>query len=198
MPKPKRFDEISIILCFFLLDKFRSRSFLADKLNIGEGSVRYILDKLKQKKLIISSKKGHIHSKNGSKLFSSIKENISVPQEIGSDSITKKYFPLFKGNRSAYLLLKRCSLSKNIYLMRDAAIKEGCDGAVILKRSNKGIKVMGLKHYDNSCLLDGIKEDDKKIILITTAQDTISSLRGLIRMAILISKDVQNIIKKIV
>ena len=76
MPK---FDEIDILRVFLKVNKFPGRKQLAAELDIGEGSLRSILDILKKKRLLESNYQGHKLSKTGEKKF-------NVPNPMGAKS----------------------------------------------------------------------------------------------------------------
>ena len=76
------FSKIDILRCFLMFDKNIGRQELSRELEMGEGTVRTILDILKSKKLLDSTKRGHFLSKKGSEILSQIYERISMPKSI--------------------------------------------------------------------------------------------------------------------
>lgn len=124
------FTKIDVLRCFLRFSKNLGRQELAKNLELGEGTVRTILDTLKSKKLLESNKKGHFLSKNGSEMLNQILKNIEGPKEIAIQNI---YPELEKIG----IKIKNAKNLKQLYKLRDISVKNGADGAVILKYEGK-------------------------------------------------------------
>ena len=70
------FTKIDILRCFLRLNKNISRQELAIELELGEGTIRTILNILKSDKFLESTKKGHFLSKKGIEALEQINEII--------------------------------------------------------------------------------------------------------------------------
>ncbi|MBN1157652.1 hypothetical protein JXA85_08595 [Candidatus Woesearchaeota archaeon] len=119
------YTKADILRCFFLVSENVSRDELVRKLDIGEGTVRTLLDILKGKSLVSSTKQGHFLTEKGASLLIKIKENIEFPREFK----TKKLFPNYK---KVALLVRKHGPIKSVVATRDVAVKNGAEGALIL------------------------------------------------------------------
>lgn len=168
------FNDLDIIRCFLLLNKNRSRSFLKKELELGEGSIRGILDRLKDKNLIISTRKGHILSEKGNQIFSNINKRFKFPIDFKSKEFMVKYFPIYKGLVGCACFLYDYSKNindqkiKHIYIYRDFAIKAGADGALMLWYENKKLSFIGSDYNGDIDTIKSIIELEKDCILIIT------------------------------
>jgi len=124
------FTKIDVLRCFLRFNKNIGRKELAKDLELGEGTTRTILEILKSKKLLDSTKKGHFLSKKGSEALSHIYELISYPKNI-------KVQDIYPGLNKVGIVVKNASTLKGLYRLRDIAVKNGADGAITLKFENK-------------------------------------------------------------
>ena len=124
------FTKLEILKCFLRFRRKISRNELSRELGIGEGTTRTILNLLKEKGLLDSSKKGHFLSRKGKDMLDVIENEIEGPQKIKAT----KLFPDFKVN---VILLKKNSEIRNTCKLRDLAVKEKAEGALILSYNGK-------------------------------------------------------------
>ncbi|MBI2124584.1 DUF4443 domain-containing protein [Candidatus Pacearchaeota archaeon] len=124
------YTKIDVMRCFFRLNKKISRQELARELEMGEGTIRTILDLLKSRKLLASSKRGHLLSKKGMYALDEILRSISMPTPI----TTKRLYPQYK---KIGVIVKNAPAFRKAYKLRDIAVKNDADGAVILKFQNR-------------------------------------------------------------
>jgi hypothetical protein len=124
------FNIVDVLRCFLRFKKNISRQELAKELELGEGTVRTILENLKSKKLIDSTKKGHFLSKKGNEILDRIYEAISVPKNIDIVSI-------YPTSKKIGVIVRNVQSLKELYKLRDIAVKNGADGAVILRFEDK-------------------------------------------------------------
>ena len=124
------FTKIDILRCFLRFNKNIGRQELAKELEIGEGTVRTILEMLKSRKLLDSTKKGHFLSRKGEEMLNQINNVVKITKNIAS----KNLYPDFK---KIGVLLEYGSSLKELYKLRDIAVKHGADGALILKFDKK-------------------------------------------------------------
>ncbi|MEW6592088.1 MAG: DUF4443 domain-containing protein [Candidatus Hadarchaeota archaeon] len=122
-PMP-RFMEIHIWKALELIGKHNrvGRKRLVEKLGVGEGSTRTILNKLKAKRLVTSSKGGHSITEKGRKLLKTAPHFLRV--DAGDLTVGK--FDVATTIKGA---AKRVKLGLE---QRDEAIKAGADGATVL------------------------------------------------------------------
>ena len=124
------FAKTDILRCFLRFKKNIGRQELAKDLELGEGTVRTILAALKSKKFLDSTKRGHFLSKKGEEILTEIYGSISAPKSIS----IKNIYPDFK---KIAILIKNAPNFKKLYRLRDIAVKNGADGALILKFDEK-------------------------------------------------------------
>ncbi|MBI2652696.1 hypothetical protein HYX00_04490 [Candidatus Woesearchaeota archaeon] len=124
------FTKIDILRCFLRFNKNTGRQELAKELELGEGTLRTILKLLKSKKLLDSTKKGHFLSEKGTETLNQIYEYINAPKYL----TIKSLYPNFK---KIGILIKNPSNLRELYKLRDIAVKNSAEGALILKFENK-------------------------------------------------------------
>ena len=66
---PNNYNNLDILRTFIKIKEPISRKDLTKELELGEGTIRTILDILKRKKLISSTRKGHFLTGKGSRLI---------------------------------------------------------------------------------------------------------------------------------
>jgi DNA-binding PadR family transcriptional regulator len=119
-----RFAEVHVRETLNLIEKYgrAGRKQLAEKLGIGEGSMRTILDTLKKHGLITSSRGGHALTAKGRRYLGRPLEFVRVD----AGDLTVGEIDVATVVRGAAARVK-----KGIE-QRDAAIKVGADGATVL------------------------------------------------------------------
>lgn len=172
MPK---FDEIDILRVFLKVNKFPGRKQLAAELDIGEGSLRSILDILKKKRLLESNYQGHKLSKTGEKKFNEIKEYLSFKENVSLDFCT--------GKSALTCKLTNVKEIKSIISLRDLAVRQGADGALILKFDGNRLCFPDFE-YNNKDIMHFAQEFNLKkgdlIILVWSDKDNITERAMLI------------------
>jgi predicted transcriptional regulator len=138
-----KFMKIDVLRCFLRINKNISRRYLKEELELGEGSVKSILNILKNKRLIKSTKKGHSLTDKGFEIQGKI-INLMKIKKIKIKKIYKNY-------KKIGIQLKRIKNVKINYKLRDIAVRNGAEGALIFRYNNKLI------------LPDYNKEDFKEI-----------------------------------
>ncbi|HLC60099.1 MAG TPA: DUF4443 domain-containing protein [Candidatus Nanoarchaeia archaeon] len=124
------YTKYDILRCFLRLSGNVGRLELSKELGLGEGTIRTILDILKSKNLLDSTKKGHFLSKEGIQELNLILNNIESPKIIESRVIYPEY-------KKIAVLLKKSHELKEVYRLRDIAVRNRAEGALILKFENR-------------------------------------------------------------
>lgn len=132
-PQP-RFDEVHLRRALeFIGDREPlGRKQLAEQLGVGEGSVRTILKRLKNKGLIISSPQGHVLTEDG---------------ENELKRMRRKFVQLDAGNLTvgkidvATIVRGAAKKIREGIEQRDEAIKAGAEGATVLISENSEIRL---------------------------------------------------------
>jgi hypothetical protein len=128
------FTRIDVLRCFFRVEDKISRSALSEELKLGEGTVRTILDALKRKKLLLSDKKGHRLSEEGASILKKLKEHIEIKR------LTQ--IKIFPDKKKIAVQIKKPGMREKAYILRDEAVKNGAEGALILE-FDKRLRVYG-------------------------------------------------------
>lgn len=124
------FSRIDILRCFLRFNKNISRKNLAKELELGEGTIRTILNVLKSKKFLNSTKKGHFLSNKGNEVLKQISASVSAPNVITMQG-------LYPNLKKVGILVRNIPNLKGMYKLRDMAVKSGAEGALILKFDGK-------------------------------------------------------------
>lgn len=124
------FTKIDILRCFLRFNKNAGRQELARELELGEGTIRTILEALKSKGFLDSTKKGHFLSSKGHEALIQIYNSVSIPKEV----IVQDIYP---NSKKVGVLVRNVQRLKELYRLRDIAVKNGADGAIILKFEGK-------------------------------------------------------------
>lgn len=154
------FNDFDVIRCFLAVSRNISRQTLARELGLGEGTVRSILDVLKSKAIISSTREGHSLTKKGKALISRINSKIEI-KKIKTN--------IYKNTKQAAALVKTKKPVKIKVSLRDTAIRNRADAALILSFDKKlcapGIEI-------NFPELDKIFDFKKNNILVVSFAKT--------------------------
>ncbi len=124
------FTKIDVLRCFLRFNKNVGRRELSRELELGEGTVRTILEALKSKKFLDSTKKGHFLSGKGHEMLLGIYDSIIIPKELFAKDI-------YPNSKKIGVLVRNVISLKELHRLRDIAVKNGADGAIILRFENK-------------------------------------------------------------
>jgi len=187
-----KFSEIHIIRTLIEIKKNPiGRKILSKRIGISEGSMRSMLDYLKEKNFIMPTKNGHILTSNGNEMIDKFLKFCSFPFKISLPDMTDK--------KCVSIILKNASKKiKNGITERDIAVKEGCDGAFIFVYENNEFKFpnVNISVHDfpasyevlnDLARKNEIKEGD--VLVVCFADDYITAEKGVIK----ISTFVQNL-----
>ncbi len=137
---PVKYEPWDIIRAFLTVGKSPrklSRAALCELLELGEGSMRSVLDTLKQRKLISATQRGHALTAAGETLFRKIGRCLSVPQQV--------QFSEYPGLVSVATVLRGKGDAPVGAHERDIAVREGAEGAVLLAHTGK-LTVPGFRY----------------------------------------------------
>jgi predicted transcriptional regulator len=127
-PGPSTMFTVSHV--FFVLEMMAERPIgrnkLARRLEVGEGTIRTIINRLKKFGLIVTSKEGCSLTGKGCKVWKSFEELFPKRVEIGKTELTS-----FEHNY-AFLVKNSGHNVKSGIEQRDAAVVAGAKGAVII------------------------------------------------------------------
>lgn len=125
-PRPA-FRRVDLLRAFYALsEQPASRGALAKQLDLGEGSVRSILQYFAAEEFATSLKRGVVLTKKGDALRNDLLQTVASQTRLGALSVTA-------GQPScALLLLEQAEKFKRGTEQRDAAVREGAIGATSL------------------------------------------------------------------
>ncbi|OIQ05376.1 MAG: hypothetical protein COV98_04170 [Candidatus Altarchaeum sp. CG12_big_fil_rev_8_21_14_0_65_33_22] len=186
------FSDVLLIRTLIEIKKNQSvgRKRLSDKIGISEGSMRALLNHLKQKEVLTATNMGHSITPKGNEIAAQFLKFCSFPFKISLPDMTK--------NKCIGIILKGASEKiKNGIEERDTAIREGCNGAYILLYAYNGFKFPSVntsifdypvshEFLNNMARQECLKEKD--VAVICFADDFIKAENGVIK----ISLNIQN------
>ena len=140
------FTKVDLLRCLLRIKKPVSRSYLSESLELGEGTIRSILDILKEKGYLESNNIGHYLNERGNNVVKKINSIITIEK---IDRVS-----MFPNKKIVALQIKDPKQAVNVVALRDEAVKNGAEGALILKYDKK------LMFYDSD-----YKENLKEIEL---------------------------------
>lgn len=162
-----RFDTIHVQMVLEQIAKHErvSRKQIVKEIGIGEGSVRTILNQLKNQGLITSSKVGHALTLKGKRALEKSQEFIQV--KVGKLTVGKV--------NVATLVKEAASKVKRGIEQRDEAIKAGADGASVLIFKGGRLRFPdGFVKVDldaSKKLIKLLKPEENDVIVIGAASD---------------------------
>lgn len=171
------YTKIDILRCFLRLGRKTSRQELSRGLGLGEGTIRTILQSLKSRNLLDSTKKGHFLSKKGAELLEQIKLCISMPKALDASIL----YPEFK---KIGIVVKGQESLREIYKLRDIAVKNGSEGALILKFENRLYAPESGFEQDYSELEKYFKFGSGDILVISFAKEIRRAETGAVAVAV--------------
>jgi DNA-binding PadR family transcriptional regulator len=181
------FTDIDLLRCFMSIGQNTSRLCLVKKLELGEGTIRTMLDILKSKGLIESTKKGHSLSKKGANIMRKIKKEVEV--------LNKPSYKAHKNLKISGIVVKNHGRIEKTAQLRDSAIKNGAEAALVLVFDKK-LKIPDFRcSEDFSELENCYKFRNRDVLIATFASSAKLAERGSLSIAIELSKCLKKFIK---
>jgi Mn-dependent DtxR family transcriptional regulator len=162
-----KYDVIRAFLAVFR-DQNLSRSTLSKDLDIGEGSMRTILDSLKLKGLIISDQMGHKLTKKGEGLAKGINSVMEMRNSLAIDFYNEHKFK----NTALQLKCNGKKIGFNL-LHRDLAIKNGAESCLMFAYKNRSLELPFLEidnDFEAVAGSFGFEEGDVLIVTFANSQ----------------------------
>ncbi len=156
------FNDADILRCFLRIENNTSREKLVKELELGEGTTRTILDILKNKKLITSSRQGHSLTEKGKLFLKKLKDVFEIKK---FDS--KKIYPEYK---KVALLIKKADKQINPVALRDIAVKNGAEGALIFECRKSLVLYGERKSQGFEELKDVFNYKDSQLLILVFAE----------------------------
>ena len=178
MPKRKgplpRFATIHVQMALDQLAKEKriGRKEIAERLGIGEGSVRTILNHLKKNGLITSSRGGHSLTSKGARAMGQPPKFVQV--KMGDLAVGKVNVATIVRGASAKV--------KRGIEQRDEAIKAGADGATVLLFERGKFKFpdsfFDVPRETSEVLIKALKPREGDVVVIGTSSDALRAEVG--------------------
>jgi len=182
------FTKVDILRCLLKIDKPLSRSQLSNLLNLGEGTIRSILNILQKKGFLASNNQGHYLSSKGENIVKKIKGSISM-KEIALNS-------LFPDKKKIALHIKNPKKIEKSYVLRDEALKNGADGALIL-RFDKKLMLYDSDYKENLDEVENKFDLSKNDLVIVAYADSYKlAEHGALAAAANLNTDLKNIMQE--
>jgi predicted transcriptional regulator len=180
------FTKIDILRCLLRIQKPVSRSFLSESLDLGEGTIRAILNILKETDLLESNKQGHHLSAKGNNIINRIKNSIDIKEA---------QINIFPDKKKIAIHLRNIKEIKSPVMLRDAAVKNGADGALILKFTNK-LEVIDSDYEQDLKELEDIFQLNKDDLIILAYADSYKlAEHGALAVAVELNNELKNIVQ---
>lgn len=181
------FNSFDVFRCFLLIDERIGRAEISKKLELGEGTVKSILNILKNKKLIVPTNKGHVLSNKGSNVLKNINEIMDMPKEL----VSKKIYP---ENKKTGIVVKKYNKNLKIYILRDTAVKNGADGALIFNYEKTLTLPESESEDDFSELEDVFDVRKNNILILSFAEDSRTTENSALAVAFEMNKSLRTLI----
>ena len=173
------YSALDLYRSIFYLRNPISRAELSKRLGLGEGTIRTILDSLKKKKLIDSNREGHFLSKKGILLLERIARFMEPPK-----TVRMEIFPKF---REKGVVLRNVKKKMADYKVRDIAVRNGAEGALILKY-DKRLEIEGYSKADFSSLEREFSLKPKDTLIIAFAESYRDAENACVACALFLTK----------
>ena len=155
------------------------RNKLAEKLDVGEGAIRTIINHLKDSGLIITSKGGCILTGKGVKVWKTFESFFPKRVEIGKTGLTTSNYSY------AFLVKNKGDKVKSGIDQRDAAIMGGARRAIVIVFKNGRLIIESIsnsleKDFPEAAnaILKDLKPEDNDVIIIAGADKPLKAKRG--------------------
>lgn len=174
-----RFAEAHVRRALELMAKYKTigRKRLAEELGVGEGSVRTILNQLKRRGLIRSSKGGHELTAKGRRELGKAGEYV----QVDAGTLTVGEVDIATIVRGAAAKVRRG------IEQRDEAIKAGASGATVLVFKNGKLQfpdgLSKIKREIGDALIEALKPREGDVIIIGTGKDKVEAEMGALAAA---------------
>ena len=155
------------------------RNRLAEKLNVGDGAVRTIINRLKEAGLIETSKEGCLLTEGGSDTWRQFEEFFPVRVDLPKSELSTSDF-------NYAFLVKNCGQKVQSGIdQRDAAIIAGARKAMVVVYRNGHLSIESVseniaEQYPEAAsqILKELKPQDNDVIIVAGAETKLKAKRG--------------------
>ena len=155
------------------------RNRLADKLNVGDGAVRTIINRLKEAGLIETSKEGCLLTERGLDTWRQFEEFFPVRVDLPKSELSTSDF-------NYAFLVKNCGQKVQSGIdQRDAAIIAGARKAMVVVYRNGHLSIESVseniaEQYPEAAsqIIEELKPQDNDVIIVAGAETKLKAKRG--------------------
>ena len=164
-----KFSPLDVLRALLILSGDpMSRADIVKSLRLGEGSVRSILDELKEGKFAVSSRRGHALSMVGLDLQREVIHKVSAPQQVKC--------AVFANPFCSAVVVKNPGMAIDPVRLRDVALKWGADAALVLIKGEGSLKAPFIdKNLDLSAVEKVIHSSEGDVVVVVFADAKSSS-----------------------
>ena len=173
------FSAQDVLLTFLLITDKHSRASLSEEVGVGEGAMRSILARLKERGLVEGSAQGHGYSKKGQDLREMFEGIFSLPERVCTQFFQDMV-------QAASVVEDRQGAIT--WMARDIAIANGAKAALILKKKST-LKAQGIDE-DFSGLEDQLTISEGKTVIVAAAQRLQDARKAVLAVIIDLIKEV--------
>ncbi len=155
------------------------RNKLAEKLNVGEGTIRTIISRLKDANLIVTSKEGCSLTDKGLNIWKQFEEFFPKRAEVGKTELTTSEY------NYAFLVKNSGDKIKSGIEQRDAAIMGGARRAIVIVSKDSHLAIESIsnnleKEFPKAAnqILKNLEPKDNDVIIIAGADTLLKAKRG--------------------
>ena len=155
------------------------RNKLAEKLNVGEGAIRTIINRLKDSGLIVTSKEGGTLTDKGVSVWKNFEDVFPKRVVIGKTALTTSEY------NYAFLVKNKGHRVKSGIDQRDAAIMGGARRALVIVFKDGRLMIESISNSIETdfpeaakVILKDLQPEDNDVILIAGADNLLKAKRG--------------------
>lgn len=179
------YAQLDIARCFIRLERSSSRKVLTEVLELGEGTVKALLSILKRRKVIASTKEGHVLNSNGKKLLLELNALVTLPREAGYTDFYSDLRNSAAQLKKGFKLSEKTKETVDAVNIRDIAVRNGADAAFILFYRNGKLKMSEKDTYSFTQLQDQFRLKEGDVVLISFAKTKRHAELGVLSQAVL-------------
>ena len=137
---PTKYNQWDVLRAFLIIGQSPmrlSRVVLSERLELGEGAMRSVLDLLKRQKLLSATQRGHALTAKGEWSFREMTKRVSIPKMVK--------FSEYPQLVNVAIVLRKCGDKPVGTHERDLAVREGAEGVMLLTHTGK-LTVPGFRY----------------------------------------------------
>ena len=187
---------LDVVRCFIRLENSKSRKNLSEDLGLGEGTVKALLNILKEQGVTLSTKEGHVLNEKGEKLLSELKGLVTPPMQVAYTDFYSELYNSAMQLKRGFHLRERTKERIDTVNIRDIAVRNGADAAFIIFYKNGKLKMSENDTYTFSQLQKQFKLKEGDVVVISFAKTKRLAELGVLAQATLANPAFVSLINK--